>query len=79
MAAVELVADEPEVVERLEVVAGCGLAVPGRAAGDELRARVPDGRPRRGDAGSEVERAGERYKARAAASSSSTSGTSSLS
>ena len=72
---VELVPDEPEVVERLEVVAGRGLAVAGRAARDELRVRVPDGGPGRGDAGSEVEGAGERYVGCVAASSSSKSGT----
>jgi hypothetical protein len=54
------------VVERLEVVAGRRLAVARSAAGHEARSRVPDSRPRRGDAGREVERAGERYEARAA-------------
>ena len=36
----ELVADEPEAIARLEVVAGGGLAVARQAVGDELRAEV---------------------------------------
>ena len=77
-AVLDLVSRQPEVVERLEVVAGRGLAVAGRAAGHESRSSVLDGGPRRGDAAPEVERAGERYEACAAASSSSKSGTSSF-
>lgn len=72
----ELVADEPEPVVRLQVVARRRLAVARRAAGEEVRARVQDGRPRRRDACGEVERYDEAGKAEAAASSSSKSGTS---
>jgi hypothetical protein len=62
----DLVARQPEVVERLEVVARRGLAVTGSAAGEEARAGVLDGGPGRGDSRAEVERAGERYEACAA-------------
>jgi hypothetical protein len=48
------------------VVARRGLAVPWRTAGHEARPGVPDRRPGGRDAGGEVERAGERYEARAA-------------
>src|ERR671931_1328993 len=78
VAVLDLVPRQPEVVERLEVVARRRLAVAGRAAGHEARSGVPDRGPGGGDAGREVERAGERYEARAAASSSSKSGTSSF-
>ncbi len=49
--ALELVPDEPPVVERLEVVAGRGLAVSRRAAGEEAGARGVDRGPRRRDGG----------------------------
>ena len=75
----ELVADEPEPVVRLEVVAGGRLAGPGVAAGEEVRAGVLQRRPGRDDAGAEVERDDEGYKAGAAASSTSKSGTSAVS
>ena len=75
----ELVADEPEVVGGLEVVAWGGLAVAGSSACEEARARVVHRRPGRRDSRREVEGAGERYIARAAASSVSKSGTSELS
>ena len=75
-AVLELVADEPEAVVRLQVVAGRGLAVARGAAGQEVRPRVQDGRPGRRDAGREVEPYDEGGKAEAAASSSSKSGTS---
>ena len=58
----ELVAREPEVVAGLEVVAGRGLAVPGRAARHELAREVRDrglGRDHRGD---RVERASRRLQ-----------------
>lgn len=75
----ELVADEPQVIDGLEVVARGGLAVTGRAAGEEVRPRVaergPGGRYRREG----VEREGEADEACAAKSSSSTSGTSAAS
>src|SRR6476659_1480904 len=75
----ELVADEPVVIQRLQMVARRGFAVSGRSAREEVRAGVEDGRPRRGYAGREVERSAERYKACAARRSSSKSGTSAVS
>jgi len=75
----ELVADEPVVVQRLQMVARRGFAVSGRSAREEVRAGVEDGRPRRGCPGREVERSAERYKACAARRSSSKSGTSAVS
>src|SRR5262249_5249790 len=51
-------------------------AVTRRSAGQEVRSRVLDGGPRGGDTRREVQRAGERYESRAAASSASKSGTS---
>ena len=78
-AVLQLVTDEPVVVQRLQVVSRRRFAVRGRAPGHELRARVEDGRPRRGNAGREVERGRERYKACAARSSSSKSGSSAVS
>src|SRR5205085_6377029 len=65
-ALLDLVSRQPEVVERLQVVARCGLAVAGRAAGEETRPGMLHSRPRCGHTGGEVERAGERYEARAA-------------
>src|SRR6476659_7373811 len=75
-AVLELVADEPVVVQRLEVVPGRGLAVPRRSAREEVRARVHDGGPRRADPRYEVEEERERYEARTARSSSAKSGSS---
>ena len=75
----ELVADEPEVVLGLEVVAGGSFARDGRRAREEMRAGVLERGPGGDDPGSEVEGADERYKARAAESSSSKSGTSAVS
>ena len=75
----ELMTDEPPVVQRLQVVPGRRLAVTWRAAGEKVRPRVENRGPRRGDSGGEVERAGERYEARAAASNASKSGTSEVS
>ena len=75
----ELVADEPEVVLGLEVVAGGRLAGDGCRASEEMRARVLECGPGRDDPGTEIEGADERYKARAAESSSSKSGTSAVS
>ena len=63
----------------LEVVAGGRLAGDGRRAREEVRAGVLERGPGRDDPGSEVEGADERYKARAAESSSSKSGTSAVS
>ena len=75
----DLVADEPVVVQRLQMVAGRRFAVGRRSAGEEVRAGMDDRRPRRGRAGRKVERSRERYKACAARSSSSKSGTSAVS
>ena len=75
----ELVADEPEVVLRLEVVASGGLAGHRGRVCEEVRPRVLKRGPGRDDAGAEVERADERYKAWAAESSTSKSGTSAVS
>jgi len=49
-------AREPELVERLEVVAGNGLAFAGSALGEERRAALLEGGPGGRRAGSEVER-----------------------
>src|SRR5262249_12271261 len=75
----ELVPDEPVVPERLEVVARGCVAVARRAARQEVRACVLHRRPRRRDAGGEVQRDGERYEAGAARSTSSKFGTSAVS
>src|SRR6185437_17060671 len=75
----ELVADEPEVVFGLQMVAGCGLGGHDRAARHEPRAEVVELRRHRQQPGAEVQRDEERYKARAAESSSSKSGTSAAS
>jgi hypothetical protein len=72
-------ADEPEVVLGLEVVSSGGLARDRRRVGEEVRAGVLQRRPGRYDPGAEVKRADESYKARAAESSSSKSGTSAVS
>src|SRR5215213_1856827 len=75
----KLVADEPEVVFGLQVVAGRRLTGNRRRAREEARAGVVEPRPHRQEAGAEVERDEKRYKARAAESSSSKSGTSAAS
>ncbi len=75
----ELVADEPEVVLGLEVVARGRLARNRCRLGEEVRAGVLERGPGRERPSAEVERADERYKARAAESSSSKSGTSAVS
>ncbi len=75
----ELIADEPEVVLGLEVVARGRLPRYRGSPREEVRARVLQRGPGRDDTGAEVERADERYKARAAESSSSKSGTSAVS
>ena len=75
----ELMADEPVVVQRLQMVARRGFAVGGRAAREEVRARVQNRGPGRGYAGREIQSSAERYKACAARSSSSKSGTSAVS
>src|SRR3989442_158728 len=75
-AVLELVADEPVVVQRLQVVAGGSFAVCGRAAREEVRASVQGRRPGRGRGGREIQSRAERYKACAARRSSSKSGTS---
>ena len=72
----DLVAEEPEVVARLQVVAGRRLAVALAAAGEEVVADVDDPRDCREQRGREEDRRGERYKACAAAISSSKFGTS---
>ena len=72
----DLVAEEPQVVARLQVVAGCRLAVARPAAGEEVAADVRDPRNRRDHGGDEEDERRERYKAWAARTSSSRSGTS---
>ena len=79
-AVLELVADEPEVVLGLQVVAGRRLAVArGRAARGSASRRGWSAGQVAATPAPQVERADERYKARAAASSSSKSGTSAVS
>jgi hypothetical protein len=78
-AVVELVPDEPEVVDGLQVVARGRFAADRLCARGEVRAEVLRRGPHRGQARRKVERAGESYKARAAESSSSKSGTSAVS
>ena len=60
-------------------IAALAEIVGGRAARKEVRAGVEDRRPRRGRARREVQNSPERYKACAARSSSSKSGTSAVS
>jgi hypothetical protein len=74
----ELVPCEPKPVVRLEMVARCRLAVSGRAAGHELRRDVDYRRLGRDHRRDGEDQAGC-YKARAAAKSSSKSGTASFS
>ena len=78
-AVLELVSDEPVVVQRLQMVSGGRFAVRGSTAGEEVRAGVQDCRPRGRDPCAQVERNAERYIACAARSSSSKSGTSAVS
>ena len=61
----ELVADEPEAIARLEVVARGGFAVARKAGGDELRAEVEQRRKRRDDRGQGEERRHEEAGAHA--------------
>ena len=77
--AVELITDEPPVVQRLQVIPRRRIAVPRRPTGEELRTRVQHGRPRGGNSGRDVEDDRERYEARAAASNASKSGSSEVS
>ncbi len=72
-------ADEPEVVLGLQVIAGRRLARDGRRPREEVRTGVLERGPGGRDSGAQVERADERYKARAAESSSSKFGTSAVS
>jgi hypothetical protein len=72
----ELVSGEPEVVGRLQVVAGSDDVRPGLAVREELAAVLEERGGERERARGEVERADERYNARAAASGTSKSGTS---
>jgi hypothetical protein len=58
-----LMADEPQVVERLQMVARRSFPPSGSAAGHEVRVGVADGGPGGCGAGEEVERGGEGYKA----------------
>jgi hypothetical protein len=51
----ELVADEPELVGRLEIVAGNRVDVRRRRVGEEARAEMLDRRPRRRNPGGEGE------------------------
>ena len=74
VSALELVADEPEAVEGLEVVAGRRLAFTVGAVCDEGAPEGADGRPRRDEGSDRVERYDE--SERAASTSSSKSGTS---
>jgi hypothetical protein len=78
-AVLELVAYEPVVVQRLQVVARRRFSVGRRAAREEVRPGVLERRPRRGCACREVQGGAERYKACAARTSSSKSGTSAVS
>ena len=72
-------ADEPQVVLGLQMVARGRLARNRRPPREEARAGVPQPWSRRQQPGAEVDRDEERYKARAAESSSSKSGTSAVS
>ena len=51
----QLMSDEPPVVERLQMIARRCLAVTRRASREKRRARVQNGGPRRADAGDEVQ------------------------
>ena len=75
----ELMADEPVVVEGLQVVARRRFAVARSVTREEVRPGVLDRRPRRGCPSREVQRSAEGYKACAARSNSSKSGTSAVS
>ena len=73
-AVLDLVSEEPQVVARLQVVAGRRLAVPGPAPREELATDVHDPRNRREHCREQEDPGREGYKACAARSSSSTSG-----
>jgi hypothetical protein len=72
----ELMAGEPELPDRLQVVAGRHLAACRQALSQEAVIRVPERRPGRDDACPEVDGQDEGYKACAAARMASRSGTS---
>jgi hypothetical protein len=72
----ELVAGEPEAEPGLEMLTGRRLAVSRRAVREKVRPGVPDRRGCDQDRRAEVEGAEEDYKSRAAAISTSKSGTS---
>jgi hypothetical protein len=72
-----LVSGKPELPYGLEVVAGGGSAgAPAQSLGEEAVVRTPERRPRRDDAGADVGCDDEGYKACAAATMASRSGTS---
>ena len=75
-AALELMAGEPELPDRLQVVARRHLASRRQALRQKAVVRVPQRREGGGDAGPEVEGQDKGYKARAAAKMASRSGTS---
>ncbi len=75
----ELVTDEPKVVLGLQMVARGRLPGDRGSPGEEVRARALERGPGGDDPCAQVQRADERYKARAAESSSSKSGTSAVS
>jgi hypothetical protein len=75
----ELMPDEPVVVERLQMIAGRGFALCRPTARHELGAGMLHCGPRRRDTTCEIERDCERYEGCAARSNSSKSGTSAVS
>jgi hypothetical protein len=75
----ELMPDEPVVVERLQMIAGRGFALCRPTARHELGADVPHCGPRRRETACEIEGDCERYEGCAARSNSSKSGTSAVS
>ena len=79
MPAAELMPGEPEVVRRLQVVAGRHDVRARLPVREQLVRRVAQGRRERERPGREIQRAGEGYSARAAASGTSKSGTSPVS
>jgi len=77
LAALQLVTGEPELPDRLEMVAGGGSAgARGQPLGEEGVVRGPERGPGADHAGAEVRRDDEDYKSRAAATMASKSGTS---